>query len=256
MSFDISDKKLLLIGGNGLLGSEYVRYFCDKVDKMSIIDLESNNINKYINGKNNIYFFKSDITRTKKFMNCISKAINKMNGIDALINNSAITSQFSKNKNFFDEFNVPAWEESISVTLNGTYYACISVIPHMMKKKNGIIINTSSHYGVVAPTHTIYKNEDFNCPLSYTVAKHGIIGLTKWFATKYSKDGIRVNSISPGGVKNKQPKSFIKKYSTINPMGRMANKNEMNGAIHYLISDESKYVIGQNIIIDGGSSVW
>tara|TARA_B100000029_G_C17451451_1_gene915135 strand:- start:327 stop:1088 length:762 start_codon:yes stop_codon:yes gene_type:complete len=252
---NISDKKVLLIGGNGILGTEYTKFLNDKVKSLSIIDLNNKNIKKFLSTKT--VFYKSDVTKIKNFKKNISLAIKNMGGIDVLINNAALTSEFSRNKKgVFDEFNFSSWQESLNVTLSGTYIACVSVLPYMIKQKGGKIINISSHYGVVSPNHNIYKGESFNCPVSYTVAKHGVIGLTKWLATKYAKLGIQINSLSPGGVKNNQPKSFIKKYSNINPSNKMAKKNDYNGIIEFLISDQSNYSIGHNYIIDGGASVW
>ena len=226
MNFDISNKNIILVGGNGILGSEYVNYLKDKVNKIIIIDLKSNNIDKYIKKYPNIIFLKSNILNKKNFIKKIKESIKLLKRVDVLINNAAITAQFSKdNKNFFNEFSTISWKESIDVTLNGAYYACISVIPQMLKQKKGTIINISSHYGVVSPMHTIYKNEEFNCPLSYSVSKHAILGLTKWLATKYINKGIKINCISPGGIENNQTKSFINKYSKINPTKRMAKKN-------------------------------
>ena len=256
MIFDISNKKILLIGGNGLLGSQYINFLSKKVKFISVIDLDSNNIKKNLLEKN-IKFFQSNISNYEHFVKTIKKSIKFMNGIDVLINNAALTAEFSvNNKKIFDEFNFQAWKESIDITLNGTYLGCTTVLPYMIKKKKGQIINIGSHYGVVSPNHEIYKNENFNCPVSYSASKSAVISLTKWMGTKYAKSGIRINCISPGGVINNQSKVFIKKYSKLNPMKRMAKKNEFNGILHYLISEESKYVIGQNFVIDGGATTW
>ena len=256
MNFDISNKKVLLIGGNGLLGTEYTKYLHKKIKHLTILDLNSNYIEEFIK-QQNVEFYKSNILNKNKFVKLIKKVDDKISGFDVLINNAALTSEFSiKNKSIFNEFDLETWDESINVTLNGTYLACMTLIPRMLKKKSGQIINIASHYGVVSPNHTIYKKENFNCPLSYSVAKPGIISMTKWMATKYAVNGLRINCISPGGVKNNQTKSFIRKYSNLNPAGRMANKSDFNGILHYLISDFSKYVVGHNFIVDGGASVW
>lgn len=256
MNFDISNKKILLVGGNGLLGSEYTSYLSSKVKHLSILDLNSDKIKSFIKNKNTS-FYKCNILQKKKFIKTIESAIKEMKGIDVLINNAALTSEFSlKNKLIFDEFNYDTWDESIKVTLYGSYLASITVLPKMIKFRKGQIINIASHYGIVSPNHNIYKGENFNCPLSYSVAKTAIIGLTKWLATKYANKGIRVNSISPGGVKNNQSKRFIKNYSSLNPSKRMAKKTEFNELIHYLISDSSEYIIGHNFVVDGGASVW
>ena len=111
-------------------------------------------------------------------------------------------------------------------------------------------------YGHISPNHSIYEDEDFNCMPSYTASKSGVIGLTKWLATRYASLGIIINCISPGGVFNNQSKTFVKKYSKINPSGKMASQDDLLGLMNFLISDSSNYIVGQNIKIDGGHSIW
>ena len=118
----------------------------------------------------------------------------------------------------------------------------------------GVVINIASDLGVIAPDQRIY--EDDVKPVDYSVTKHGIIGLTKYLATYYADKGIRVNSISPSGVYTDQPKEFVDKLSNLIPMGRMAHKDEYKGAIVYCCSNESSYMTGHNLIIDGGRTIW
>ena len=125
----------------------------------------------------------------------------------------------------------------------------------MKNKKKGVIINVGSELSIIAPDQRIYK-KNFVKPVTYSVIKHGIIGLTKYIATYWAKYGIRCNTLSPGGVFNNQDKKFVKKFNNLVPLNRMANKNEYNAAIQFLCSDASKFLNGHNLIIDGGRSIW
>ena len=124
----------------------------------------------------------------------------------------------------------------------------------MSKKKGGIIINIASDLSVIAPNQSIYKKNNFK-PVTYSVIKHGLIGLTKYLATYWPNKNVRCNALSPGPVHNGQPKSFIEKLKKQIPMNRLANKDEYIGAIKFLCSKESKYMNGHNLILDGGRSI-
>ena len=125
----------------------------------------------------------------------------------------------------------------------------------MSKKKNGNILNISSDLGIIAPDQRIYKNKNFIKPITYSVVKHGIIGLTKYTASYWAKDNIRCNAIAPGGIFNNQENSFVKKISNLIPLGRMAKKNEYNALVLFLCSDLSSYLTGSVIVADGGRTI-
>ena len=122
-------------------------------------------------------------------------------------------------------------------------------------KKNGVIINIGSELSVVAPDQRIYKKNFFK-PVTYSVIKHGIIGLTKYLSTYWAEHGIRCNALSPGGIFNNQDKKFLRNFKKLVPLNRMANQDEYNSAIQFLCSDASKFLNGHNLIIDGGRSIW
>jgi NAD(P)-dependent dehydrogenase (short-subunit alcohol dehydrogenase family) len=129
----------------------------------------------------------------------------------------------------------------------------------MMENKKGIIINISSDLGIIAPDQRLYANKKKNSfykPATYSVIKHGIIGLTKYMATYWADKGIRVNCLCPGGIYEKQEKNFIKKINKLIPMGRMAQADEYKGAIQFLSSDASSYMNGATLIVDGGRTIW
>ena len=132
----------------------------------------------------------------------------------------------------------------------------------MAQRKRGVILNIASDLAVIAPDQRIYRKPGLPDsrqpvkPVTYSVVKTGLIGLTRYLATYWAEQGVRVNAISPGGVLNKQPAEFVKKLSDLIPLGRMATKNEYQGAVLFLCSDASSYMTGQNLIVDGGRSCW
>ncbi|MFC1815078.1 SDR family oxidoreductase, partial [Thermodesulfobacteriota bacterium] len=139
----------------------------------------------------------------------------------------------------------------------GGYFLCTQKMAIMMKKQRaGSIINFSSIYGVVGPNFSIYENTKMTAPPVYPLIKGGIISMTKYFATYFSKDNIRVNCISPGGIFDGQDERFVKKYIKLTPLGRMGEPEDIIGASLFLASEASSYITGQNLVIDGGWTTW
>ncbi len=188
--------------------------------------------------------------------------------IDVLINNAAIDPKFTSNQNNaratrFEYFSVKNWEKEFSVGLTGAILCSKIFGRELIKKKTkGVILNIASDLSIISPNQNIYKIRNTKSskqpvkPISYSVIKHGIIGLTKYLATYWAPENIRCNALSPGPVLNLQSKSLINKLKKLIPMERLANKNEYKSAIKFLCTDESSYMTGQNVIIDGGRSTW
>ena len=132
----------------------------------------------------------------------------------------------------------------------------------MAENGNGVILNISSDLGVIAPDQRLYKKKDIDeelqpvKPVTYSVVKHGIIGLTKYLATYWCDKGVRVNALCPGGVYNNQPEDFVKRLTQLIPLGRMADPDEYNEAVLFLISDASRYMTGSVVVMDGGRTCW
>ena len=160
-----------------------------------------------------------------------------------------------KISNDFLNFDFNRWIKELDVGLTGAFLCCQAVGKYMLIKKNGIIVNIGSDLSVIAPNQNLYNHLKTIKPVTYSVIKSGIHGLTLYLGSLWADKGIRVNTLSPGGIYNNQDKRFVKKLKTIIPMKRMANKNEYRGIIKFLCSDNSKYMTGQNIIIDGGRTI-
>jgi len=252
-------KKIILVGGTGNLSAEIFKHLSKLNTKISVIDLPSSKLKKY-NKLKNVSTFEADISNEKEFINAFNKAYKYLKKIDVLINCASLTSEFFKNSDQyfkqFHEYTLETWNKSISINLSGTFLSCREAIKFMLKQKEGKIINFSSLYGVVSPNFNLYKHENFNTPASYTATKAGIIGMTKWLAANYGKEGIAVNCISPGGILNKQKKEFINKYSSMTPLGRMGYKNNLNNLIEFIVFEKNTYINGHNFVVDGGFSIW
>jgi NAD(P)-dependent dehydrogenase (short-subunit alcohol dehydrogenase family) len=249
ISLNLKNKNVIITGGNGFLGSQISEALINEKAKVYVIDVK--NPKKRTLAKH----FKSDITNEEELINILKFFKSRKIKIDILINNAAIDYPPSKSKgnnlkleNFSNDF----WDKDISVSLKGSYLCTKVFGSYMAKFKKGTIINVSSDLGIIAPDQRIYKKSGFVKPVTYSVVKHGIIGLTKYTASYWGKENIRCNAIAPGGIYNKQDSSFVKNLNKLIPLGRMAKKNEYNGLILFLCSDLSSYITGSIIVADGG----
>ena len=253
--FNLRNKKIVITGCSGLLGREFNNYLLKSGAIVIGIDLKKS---KNLNSKK-FYFYQTDLSNLDSIKKTCSKINKKFKNIDCLINNAAINEPITKNiKQNFLNYNLEEFDKFSDVNIKAILYLCKYLHKSLKKKTGGSIINIGSIYGIVSPDQRIYnKNDKLNNQknISYTVTKSSLIGLTKHLAVVFAKDNIRVNSTSFGGVKNKQSKSFLNKYSKNTPMCRLAKKNEFNGIINFLISDSSSYMTGSNIVIDGGLTI-
>ena len=250
-------KKIILIGCEGVLGKFYVKELL-KVSKLLVVaDVKIKNdsrnkklIQKKLNLENETEineFFKNLNTKYGKF--------------DILINNAALTSEgiqsLNKKKYYKEDFDTFVWDKTNNVNLRGTFLSCKHFIKyHNYKKISQKIINVGSIYGSVSPHHEIYKNQKFFCSLAYSSSKSAIIGLTKWLAAYLADKKTTCNMMTPSGVYNNQNKQFLKDYSKLLPVKRMAKQEEIFGLLKFLVSEESNYITGQNIFVDGGFTIW
>jgi NAD(P)-dependent dehydrogenase (short-subunit alcohol dehydrogenase family) len=251
---DLKNKNVVITGGNGFLGKQLCNAFLNQGSKVFVLDI------KKPKSKNKLIFFKTDITQQvdlNKFLTFLKK---KKIKIDVLINGAAkdyVPTKKNENKEKLnlENFSEKVWNEDLNVGLTGSFLTTKILGSYMAKNKNGVILNISSDLGIIAPNQDIYKKTNFIKPVSYSVVKHGIIGLTKYTASYWAKKNIRCNAIAPGGIFNNQNSSFVKKINRLIPLGRMAKKNEYNGLILFLCSDHSSYITGSIVVADGGRTI-
>jgi NAD(P)-dependent dehydrogenase (short-subunit alcohol dehydrogenase family) len=197
---------------------------------------------------------KTDVSLPEDVNHFVEEVISSFGQIDILINNAA--AQPPGMWSTFEDYPLELWNRVMAVNLTGQFLMAQRVGREMLKRQQGSIINVSSVYGVVGPDFRIYEGTDFNCPAVYSASKAGVLGLTRYLATYWGMKGIRVNSITPGGVFRGHKDPFLAQYSARVPMGRMADERELQGAVVYLASDSSSYVTGHNLVVDGGWTTW
>ncbi len=250
-------KKIILIGCAGILGKFFASKLLKISKKLVIADIKINekSSNKKVLKK------KLDIEDEKEIEKFFKDLSAKHGKFDILINNAALTTEgiqkIIKKDYHNEDFDTFVWDKTNSINLRGTFLSCKHFLKyHNTKKTNQKIINVGSIYGSVSPHHEIYENQKFFSSLAYSVSKSGLIGLTKWLATKLAKENTTCNMLSPSGVYNKQNKKFLKDYSKLLPFNRMAQQEEVFGMLKFLISNDSNYVTGQNLFVDGGFTSW
>lgn len=246
--FKLKDKVVLITGGAGIQGPEHAKAFKEVGAKVVVTDIKGGDL-------------KMDVTDEKSIKEAVSKIVKKHGRIDVLVNNAGATGkQVARAAVPFEEQKLEDWEYIIKVNLTGVFLCSQAVGKIMAKQGEGSIINIASIYGLVAPDFRIYQEAEYagkkmGTPAAYAASKGGVISLTKYLASYWAKKKIRVNCVTPGGIFDKQSENFVKAYSKRVPLGRMAKKNEISGALLYLASDLASYVTGANIVIDGGLTI-
>ena len=259
--YDLKNKISIITGGAGLLGIQHAHALLELNSTVILIDIDYKKLLKtknYFKKLNkNVFVYQLDITNENQLKKISSKILKKIKKIDVLINNAAVDykpTKKIKKKISFESSDLTSWRKEIDVGLTGAYISC-KIFGNEISKKGGVILNISSDLSTIAPDQRLYSHLNTVKPATYSVVKHGLIGLTKYLAAYWAKKKVRVNAISPGGVYNSQDKIFLKKIKKLIPMGRMAEPSEYREAIKFLCTDASKYMTGQNIIIDGGRSI-
>ncbi len=262
--FNLTNKVAIVTGGGGLLALEHAIALCEHGAKVILTDfnIEKAEKNKFeLNklGYNNIQVVFHDVTKKSSWEDLLFFIVNNISSkVDILINNAAFTNASRSpnyNSDFFD-FDIQDWNMILEVNLTGTFLGCQIIGNHMKKNKKGSIINFSSLYGIVSPHHLIYQDTGISQPVAYSVSKTGILGLTRYLAALLAPYNVRVNSITPGGIFDGQNEKFVKRFEYLCPSNQMQDKSDLRGAIILLSSEASRQIIGQNIIIDGGWTIW
>jgi len=269
--FDLSGKIAIITGGAGLLGEQHARAIAVAGGIPILVDIAAVRVAEMASRlsdelRSSVPSFAADVTKPNEVKRVLAEVLQRFGRVDILINNAANNpkvegaepASFSR----FESFSLDQWNADLAVGLSGAFICCQVFGTEMVRRGSGAIINVSSDLGLIAPDQRIYRlpNLPENLqpvkPVSYSVVKSALIGLTRYLATYWAGRGIRVNAICPGGVENGQPEEFVIKLTSLIPMGRMARPGEYQGAILFLCSDASSYMTGATLVVDGGRTCW
>ena len=266
--FRLDNRVAIVTGGAGLLGTEFCRTLAEAGASVIVSDLDEKAAQKVaasiIQSGFTAQAVRTDVTRADSVQQTVDSALSAFGSLDILVNSAALDPKFdpeakSAHSGAFEDYPLELWKQALDVNLTGMFLACQAAVKPMLEQGCGTIINIASMYGVVPPDQRLYQREGQPSaykPVYYTVTKSGVIGLTKYLAAYYAGKNLRVNTLTPGGVFNDHDDEFTQKYVARSIQGRMAEKDEMNGALLFLASDASKHMTGANLIVDGGWTAW
>ncbi len=264
--FSLKNKTAVVTGALGLLGKQHCYALSEAGASVIACDLNDKKCKAFAEelGSNSIGVG-ADITNPLSLKSLLKTVRKNFNSLDILVNNAAINDKFEDPSSAaelskFENYPLDSWNKSISVNLTGMFLCSQAIGQEMINKGSGSIINIASTYGVVAPDQSLYKDKNdeqkFYKTVAYPTTKGAVISFTKYLAAYWGSKGVRVNSLSPGGVENSQDDFFIDNYSRRTPLGRMAKPYDYKGALIFLASDASAYMTGANLIVDGGFTIW
>jgi NAD(P)-dependent dehydrogenase (short-subunit alcohol dehydrogenase family) len=267
--FDLSGRVAILTGGGGMLGRQFLGTLLQAGAKVVVADVNADaarDAAKTHEGRGETMAIGVDISRKDETERLADETMRRWGRIDILVNNAAIDPKFDagaakQQSHRFEDYPIEAWRQSLDVNLTGPFLCCQAVGKVMVRQRRGVIVNISSMYGLVGPDQRLYARDGEETqamfkPANYAVTKAGVAQLTRYLAAYWGDAGIRVNTLTPGGVQNAQDEEFLRRYADRTPMGRMALKTEMSGALLFLVSDASSYVTGSNVVVDGGWTAW
>ena len=273
--FSLAGKVAIVTGGPGLLGREFCRTLAEAGAAVVVADINADGVNtvatQLIESGYHALGVTTDVTQPESVHALVQESLSTFGRLDILVNSAALDPKFDPEaleqmakkgavSGAFENYPLDSWKAALDVNLTGMFLCCqAAVAPMLTQGKKGSIINICSTYGLVAPDQRIYQRDGKQTsykPVYYSVTKAGVLGLTRYLSAYYAGTEIRVNALTPGGVFNNHDEVFLKAYTARTVMGRMANKDEMNGALLYLASDASSYMTGSNLVVDGGWTAW
>jgi len=267
--FDLTGKTAIVTGGAGILGRGFCRTLAEHGANVVIADLTTIAVEDAAQKiaeevpVERLLPLACDVSNPKSVRSMLGATLDRFGEVHVLHNNAASkSSDLSAFFAPFESYDLKQWREIMSVNLDGMFLVDQAVGARMVSQgKGGSIIHTASVYAIVAPDNRIYEgsfylDRQINTPAVYSASKAGVIGLSRYLATYWAEAGIRVNTLTPGGVESGQNERFKENYGNRVPLGRMGKASELHGALLYLASGASSYVTGQNIVVDGGLSCW
>lgn len=269
--FDLRGCVAVVTGGAGLLGAEFCRTLAEAGASVAVVDLNAEAAKKVVAALTKDGYeakgFSTDVTKPGSVNAMLTSLLADFGRLDILVNSAALDPKFDPEAiakgitpGRFEDYPLDQWNAALNVNLTGLFLVTQACVKPMLEHgRKGSIINICSTYGLNGPDQRIYEKpgqpQTFK-PVYYTVTKAGVLGFTKYLAAYYMGTEIRVNALTPGGVFNDHNDTFVKNYSSKTILGRMARKDEMNGALLFLASDASSYMTGANVVVDGGWTAW
>jgi NAD(P)-dependent dehydrogenase (short-subunit alcohol dehydrogenase family) len=268
----VDGRVALITGGAGLMGVEHAVALLDIGAKVVLADINPAALDGAISKLGQTYAadrilgVQMDVTSEDSIVSVEKVVEEKLGPVDILVNNAAIDPKVDAKSEILEasrleQFSRLQWDIELGVGLTGAFLCSKVFGTAMAARGHGVILNVASDLSVFAPDQRLYRKDGLPAdrqpvkPVTYSVIKTGLIGLTRYLAGYWATDGVRANAISPGGIYNGQPNAFVAKLTNLIPMGRMADRDEYHGAVQFLCSDASRYMTGQNIVVDGGRSV-
>lgn len=269
--FDLTGRVAVITGGSGLLGYKHAEAIAAAGGMPVLVDLPAAEPEAKAEQLRKAYGVQAlgcatDITSADQVRSLLATVLEQFGTVDILINNAANNPKVEESAGTawsrLEHFPLEVWEADLAVGLTGAFLCSQVIGSEMARRKKGVILNVASDLAVIAPDQRLYRQDGVpNAqqpvkPVTYSVVKTALVGLTRYLATYWADSGVRVNAISPGGVYNGQSEEFVTRLSTLIPLSRMARVDEYKGAIVFLCSDASSYMTGANLVIDGGRSCW
>jgi NAD(P)-dependent dehydrogenase (short-subunit alcohol dehydrogenase family) len=272
--FDLTGRVAAITGGAGLLGMQHAEVIAAHGGIPVLIDLAcAQEKAADLAKRHNVPALdcQCNITQPDSVRAMLKEILARFGRLDILINNAAnnpkMESSSEVNFSRLENFPIEQWNADLAVGLTGAHL-CSQVLGTYMAQafhehgRRGVILNVASDLAIIGPDQRIYRQPGLPehlqpaKPVTYSVVKSGLVGLTRYLATYWANDGVRVNAVSPGGVYNGQPEAFMQKLTNLIPMGRMARLDEYQGTVLFLVSDASSYMTGHNLVVDGGRTAW
>ena len=268
--FDLQNKVVLITGGAGLLGEQHARAVLEAKGTPILADISAENASRIATELSSEYGRSAqalalDVTQRASCEAALSSIVTRYGRLDVLVNNAAMNPKVEGaglGASRFENFAIERWSEELAVGLTGAFLASQVFGGYMAERGGGVIVNIASDLALIAPDQRIYRqagleeSEQPVKPVTYSVIKGALVNLTKYLATYWASQQVRVNALSPGGVYDGQPEAFVERLTHLIPLGRMARRDEYRSALVFLCSDASSYMTGTNLVIDGGRTCW
>jgi NAD(P)-dependent dehydrogenase (short-subunit alcohol dehydrogenase family) len=270
--FDLSGRVAVITGGAGLLGRKHAEAIAESGGRPVLVDLDEEKVAATATKLGRDYRTEAlglaaDITRPDTVERALARILEVFGRVDILINNAAVNPTMTAGADDptlsrLEHLPLEVWQRDVAVGLTGSFLCSRVMGAEMARRGGGVILNIASDLGLIGPDQRIYQRPGLDRdrqpvkPVTYSVVKHGLIGLTRYLATYWADCGVRANALAPGGVFNGQDEAFVQRLTQLIPMGRMARADEYKAAVLFLVSDASSYMTGTTLVIDGGRTAW